>query len=115
MDRWYNNYQKFTFIGRFGDYIRIRDLPNEFRTEAVTSFYDNDTGSSISFTCGSPGEVSNNPVSGLTFDLENNGYVSGGYDTGSNRQNVWYMISLSASDQLRQRVAWSLAQVSMHV
>lgn len=113
MQRWDTFSPKFTFIGHFGDYLRIRDLPNEFRTEAVTSYYDSDAGSSISFICGSLGEVSNDPVHGLTFDLVNNDFTSGQYSAASNRQNVWYMIAIGASDQLRQRVAWSLAQVSM--
>lgn len=113
MSRWYDYNVKFTYIGRYGDYMRIRDLPNELRTETVTTYYDSDSEGSSGFACGSPGEVSNSPTEGLVFDIENKEFDSNlGIDRGSNRQNVWFMVSLSAPDQLRQRVAWALSQVS---
>ncbi len=112
MERWVTHSPKFSYLGRFGDFVRIRDLPNDLRTEAVINFYmdSTDTGATTSLVCGSPGEVKNEPTSGFIFDISN-GYESDRYDTSTNRLNVWLMANLQAKDQLRQRVAWSLAQV----
>ena len=114
MDRWHNNYHKFPFIGRFGDYMRIRDLPNEVRTENVTSFYDNASNENSNgvLVCGSPDEVSNDRTLEFVFDVNNNGFSTGYYDPAGNKDNVWIMVSLEANDQLRQRAAWALSQVS---
>jgi len=113
MDKWHNNYHKFPFIGRFGDYMRIRDLPNEARTEHVTSFYDNASNENSNgvLVCGIPDEVSNDRTLELVFDV-NNGFSTGYYDPARNNDNVWIMASLEANDQLRQRAAWDVSQVS---
>ncbi len=39
MHRWHGNYHKFTYVGRYGDVMRIRDLPNDLRTEDVMDYY----------------------------------------------------------------------------
>jgi hypothetical protein len=113
MDRWANNYHKFTYVGRRGDHLKIRDLPNELRTEALTSFYDQEVNgvSGGILVCGSPGEVSNEKQYGFYFDVDNS-YQTGYWGAGDNRRHSWIMLSLSAQDQLRQRVAWAFAQVS---
>ncbi len=114
MVRWDIHKTKFDYIGRYGDPIRIRDLPTDLRTDDVTKYYmdSEDTGSTTSLVCGSPGEVANDPTKGFVFDIVNGDYKSSNLDTAVNRQNVWMMVALEAKDQLRQRVAWSLAQVS---
>ena len=115
MDRWENNKQKFTFVGRVGDFLKIQDLPNELRTENVTRYFDppdeNDSGVLV---CGSYGEVDNaNKQNGFVFDTSGDDFSTAVYDPGEDKRNVWYMLSLTANDQLRQRVAWALSQVSV--
>jgi len=113
MMNWNNNWQKFSYVGRFGDYIRLGDLPNDLRSDDVNNYFGppNDGDDSKILVCGSPGEVSNDRDQGFYFDV-NNDYATSSLDKGFSRQHVWIMIAMSASDQLRQRVAWALAQVS---
>ncbi len=65
---------------------------------------------SLRLVCGSQDEVANDPSLGHHFDIttgQDNHYrkiVSG-------RESIWAMLALSAKDQLRQRVAWALAQL----
>ncbi len=114
MYRWHDNNHKFTYVGRYGDTMRIRDLPNDLRTKAVTDYYQNEAGldSSGVIVCGSLNEVENNKMQGFSFDV-NNGFQTGWWLTGDNKKNTWVMINLNAPDQLRQRVAWALAQVRL--
>jgi len=117
MDRWENNKQKFTFVGRVGDFLKIQDLPNELRTENVTKYFDppdeNDSGVLV---CGSYGEVENtNTQNGFVFDTSGDDFSTAFYNPGEDKRNVWYMLSLTANDQLRQRVAWALSQVIVFV
>ena len=58
--------------------------------------------------CGSQDEVGNKKKKGHMFDIFDKVYQE---DPGYSREYVWMMIALSASDQLRQRVAWALSQV----
>ena len=112
MDRWYNNKNKFPYIGRFGDSLRIRDLPNELRTRKLLKFYQdasNEDNSNV-LTCGSPGEIENEAAKGFVFDVDN-GFQTGYWSVRENKQNSWIMASINAKDQLRQRVAWALSQV----
>ena len=112
MSNWNNNWKKFSYIGRFGDYLRIGDLPNDLRSEEVTNYFDpsEEGDDSKILVCGSPGEVSSNRDQGFYFDVRND-YVTSSLSISRSRKYVWAMIAMSASDQLRQRVAWALAQV----
>ena len=113
MSRWNNNWHKFTYIGRFGDKLRVGDLPNDLRRVEVLDYFDDsvEAGSSLSLVCGSPGEIQNDATKGFKFDAST-AYQTVPWYVGDNRKYVWMMVGLSASDQLRQRVAWTLAQVS---
>ena len=113
MANWNNNWQKFTYVGRFGDMLRLGDLPNDLREEEVIDYFNpsaNDLDSKM-LVCGSPGETSNDKSTGFTFDA-NTGYTTVGWDTSHNRKYVWIMLALSSPDQLRQRVSWAMCQVS---
>ena len=33
MSRWNNDWKKFSYVGRFGDSLRLGDLPNNLRTK----------------------------------------------------------------------------------
>ena len=113
MANWNDNWQKFTYVGRFGDVLNLGDLPNELRRDEVLDFFDNSQKSSDSkvLVCGSHGEISNVNNDGFVFDSYT-GFQTVGWNTGNNRKHVWLMIALSAPDQLRQRIAWALSQVS---
>ncbi len=115
MYRWHDNYHKFTYVGRYGDSMRLRDLPNDFRTQAVTDYFQDSANINTSgvLVCGSPGEIANNKAAGFAFDIENElDFVTGNTRVTDDKDVVWLMTSLNAQDQLRQRVAWALAQVS---
>jgi len=114
MSRWDNNKNKFTFIGRYGDEIKVRDLPINLKTQEVINHFSDDVGDNKSsiFVCGSPGEVGNDKKLGFRFDVFNNEqYMSGRWHKGFGRNYVWLMIVLSTVDQLRQRVAYALSQI----
>ena len=114
MSNWNNNWYKFTYIGRFGDTVKLSDLPTDLRSADIIEFFQSaeDDTSSVAVVCGSPGEVSN--LKGETFQYQpGNGFETTRWDAGNNRKYVWTMIAMGAPDQLRQRVAWALSQVSV--
>lgn len=116
MARWNTNWQKLLYVGRFGDYLEVGDLPNTLKRVEVADFFDNESGSGEVkvMVCGSPGEVSNDKNNGLIYDAHTEFFTVlsiRGYNKQYNRHYVWLMIALKASDQLRQRVAWAFAQV----
>jgi len=113
MNRWDNNKHKFTYLGRFGDFLKIQDLSNELRTENVTTYFDppeeSDSGVLV---CGSNGEVANDKkAEGFVFDTSGTDFSTASYNAGEDKMNVWYMVALTANDQLRQRIAWALSQI----
>ncbi len=69
-------------------------------------------------SCGSYNEVANDPTLGARFLFSLNNATSGygnqmewQYPTSSTKTLVWLNAVYSAPDQLRQRVAWALAQI----
>jgi uncharacterized protein (DUF1501 family)/uncharacterized protein (DUF1800 family) len=110
--RWDENYRKFVYVGRFGDSLRLVDLPNELRRDKVLSYFgaSNQINGNGVIVCGSPGETANNQSNGAIFDVET-GSENPPYDIGDNRKFVWIMQAIGAKDQFRQRVAWALAQI----
>ena len=114
MANWNNNWQNFTYVGRFGDQLMLNDLPPNLRSVDVTNFFDNpdrEIDDSQVLVCGSPGEVSSSKSQGFLFDSESD-YSTVGWSRSDNRKHVWIMHALNSQDQLRQRVAWALSQVS---
>lgn len=68
-------------------------------------------------SCGSPGEVSNDPTLGgrYYFGKDNStgsygGVVDWQYPSSHSKSMVWLNAVFKATDRLRQRVAWSIAQ-----
>ena len=114
MANWNNNNHKFTYVGRFGDTLRLGDLPNDLRKDEVLNYFDNTVqgGDTKVLVCGSPGEVANDKTQGFLFDSSSNYRTVIRY-AGASRRYVWIMVALVASDQLRQRSAWALSQVSI--
>lgn len=114
MSNWNNNWHKFPYIGRFGDTVKLGDLPTDLRSAEIIDFFQSaeDDTSSAAIVCGSPGEVSG--LKGETFQYQaGNGFETTRWDKGNNRKYVWTMVAMGAPDQLRQRVAWALSQVSV--
>ena len=113
MTRWDSNNFKFPFVGRYGDMLKLRDLPNELRLDAVAQFYQSQQNLDVSgvLVCGSPGEIASDKSLGYVFDIETGFGVTNRYNLANNREYVFMMLALSAQDQLRQRVAWALAQI----
>ena len=100
-------------VGRYGDSLSLGDLPNDLRQTEVREFFDPSVENEDNkiLVCGSPGEVANDKNKEFLFDADI-GFSTTGWDVSRNRKYVWIMTALGASDQLRQRVAWALSQVS---
>ena len=116
MANWNNNNHKFTYVGRFGDTLRLGDLPNDLRKDEVLNYFDNSVqgGDTQVLVCGSPGEVENDKTQGFLFDSSSSFRTNHRY-SGASRRFVWTMAVLGATDQLRQRCAWALSQVSIKI
>lgn len=71
-----------------------------------------DTSGSGIIVCGSMGEVANDPSLHETFAIETEEHEPIDSDEIENQKStVWLEIALSGLDQLRQRMAWALAQI----
>jgi len=115
MLRWQNAKSQFELIGKLGDYVRSKDFPSDFTPNLVNVVLGDIKSGKNTIVCGSPGEVENNldepilnsfqalPSSGKSI-LDNSEYMM-------QKKIVWTEIVLHAQDQLRQRMAWALAQI----
>lgn len=103
--------ERFPKLGRFGDMSLFVDLPNEMRTDEVASYFGEISGLSGSgvVSCGSPGEVANDPTLGHYFTPVHEKGTDWGLD--QQKGDVFANVVLTAPDQLRQRVAFALSQV----
>ena len=124
MDYWAGNKYTMSFIGRSEDSVQYVDLPPELRTPGTAAFFgfsnddvviEDGTGTVV---CGSPFEVWNEPYLGgsqgrgafdSTSELESSKSLNG--PVYRQKEMVWTQVALTAADQLRQRVAWALAQI----
>ena len=124
MDYWTSHKGSMSFVGRFDDATQYVKLPPELRTPGTAAFFgfsaddivfEDGTGTVV---CGSPFEVWNEPYLGGSQDR-------GAFDSIADfesaprligpvyrqKEMVWTQVALTAADQLRQRVAWALAQI----
>ena len=115
MERWYSNKnKKIQWIGRFGDVVTFKDLPEVLKRDvsAISSELSNYSDLSDSaIICGSPGEVSNDyPLVDAFDEIDRSGFGKpyGYFHEKYFRQRkiVWTEVALKAPDQLRQRTAW---------
>lgn len=119
-------------LGRYGDVVNIADLPSYLVSPELAELVGS-TGTPVydgSEACGSPGEVSNDPTLGNRIPLfAGYRYYTGGSPNYAHaaammdirhgrsinqRQNKavpWFTSAIKAPDQLRQRMAWALAQI----
>ncbi|CAK0846847.1 unnamed protein product, partial [Prorocentrum cordatum] len=99
------------YIGRLGDTVAFDVLPQGLQA-AWTVGYE---------SCGSPGEVANDPSLGHHFSFHTD-FPSRNTDnyfempfwsirTDLSKTTVWINMALDADDQLRQRAAWALSQI----
>jgi cullin-associated NEDD8-dissociated protein 1 len=110
IERWNTHSVHFGKLGRFGDTVKFVDLPNELRTDEVSEYYgESAAGGAGILVCGSPNEVANDPELGYQFDVVQGQDTEWGLE--HQREYIWAMVGLNAEDQLRQRVAWALAQI----
>lgn len=112
-------------LGVFGGFSDFADLPPEVQTDEVASFLGSEAIPSredaLEERCGSPGEVANDPNLGNRFPFAQTrqdevqfitrNSVDMLINTDNIKTSVWTMIALNARDQLRQRMAFALAQI----
>jgi hypothetical protein len=126
MSRWTSNERlsrnQINLLGKFGSTVDFATLPTNLLldpiAESVGAIRSADVGHE---TCGSPGEVANEPSLGHHYKM-----VLGNGDpnavlqavdrletlsVSTPRSAVWTNVVLRAPDQLRQRVAWALSQI----
>lgn len=99
---------------RFGDAISYRDLIEDLVDPAVSEyFFDTPEVASVGIvTCGSIGEVANDPLHGAMFDSENEEErTTGSSNHNQQKAKIWTTITFEGQDQLRQRMAWALSQI----
>jgi uncharacterized protein (DUF1501 family)/uncharacterized protein (DUF1800 family) len=122
MDRWFDRRQNLFVIGRFGDVVDFGDLPVELQTEQmavrVGALVSLPAGLEGAEACGSPGEVANVPELGnqyFTYVVDNFTETQANLDFHVNGNDDYTLVvnnvALKAVDQLRQRVAWNLANI----
>eukprot|EP00965_Chrysotila_dentata_P073125 2416685-Pleurochrysis_carterae.AAC.1 len=119
MFQYSENKDSLVYVGRKGDMVDYKELPPSMQTEAMAEAVGAiGVVSSEPFeACGSPGEVANVPRHGHLFhswlarDEAAGDELHYDYRYFDGKRMVHSMISLYAEDQLRQRVAWALAQI----
>jgi len=112
------------YLGRMQDTITFQGLPTSLQIQAIGASFDSTGTGGHGQTCGSPGEVANDPAAGnqvaffSVFDSQNE-YTDIHFDnpfsypphTRFSKSTVWTMKVLTGEDQLRQRMAWALSQI----
>jgi hypothetical protein len=123
MSQFSDNKYDFGFVGRLGDRVHYYSLPKELRSQELNQLFGftpsalNYTASKGVLVCGSPFEVANDLSLGGSqgrgaYDSKIVDFDSTGDDDFAKQKRiVWTQIAVAASDQLRQRVAWALAQI----
>ena len=115
MEFWTGNGQYITYVARLGDDVAYTDLPIDLKSSSIEQYF----GAQVSVpeggtvVCGSIGEVANDPALKEVFDISSSGRVrrTGMAEPDNQKQVVWTEVSLSAKDQLRQRMAHALTSI----
>lgn len=111
-------------LGTFESFVDIRNLPQTLQTYGIGAAFgalspENSGAGAFAEVCGSPGEVAEGTSHLYPFhakDTELSLAFDVTYDSPADvltlsRASIWTMLALQAADQLRQRVAWALAQI----
>jgi len=102
------------YVTRLGDKIPYADLPNGLRTNRIGQYFEppHAAAEGGAIVCGSIGEIGNDPAYDEVFDIVSNGdNTSTEQALNNQKQVVWTEVNLFGNDQLRQRMAWALAQI----
>jgi hypothetical protein len=120
MSRWHEDGRDFRRnFGRLGDTVQVR-LPvalAEFIGGEVVGSNNPQQSSPSGVVCGSPEEVGNDPflfgsIGRGAFDAATlRNQTSFIKDFAPQKLNIWMSAALNAPDQLRQKIAWALAQL----
>lgn len=126
MSRWNGNDHLQTYMGRLGETVDFADLPRSVQSSKMAAHFGSSLTGEVEDdgfeSCGSPGETTNAPEDGFLQ------YMTVTEDDNINQQqildqytqdrlgsytksNIWLDAVMNAPDQLRQRMAWALAQV----
>lgn len=120
MGRWYDKNRYIPSVGRYGDTIDFRVLPTELQTIPMATRVNailsrSNEGYEV---CGSPGEAFNDPTLGNRYQLPDptpsdlkTRELDWPHPFNSGKSMIWTNVILKAPDQLRQRVAWAIAQI----
>lgn len=117
MAAWPRIKASFTRIGILEGDVSYKDLPEQILSPELSIELGGSLYGSGAVVCGSPGEVSNDlskggEVNRGAFDLPTpNNETSSFFDFDAQKETVWVNISLTAEDQLRQRVSWALLYI----
>lgn len=117
MSRWENNKGPpyIEYIKRLGDSIFFRDLSSSLKTEAISEYFGATPSELLEggvVVCGSVGEVSNDPSLSEVYEVRSEEVLVTSSTTMNNqKQVIWSEIAKDGTDQLRQRMAWALAQI----
>ncbi len=119
LSQWSSKRKLLPKLGRLGDEVDFAALPSTVQTAAMAELLGaaGATAAGGAEACGSPGEVANEPRLGSHFAMYMTEYARGApevfrpYTSGMAKKSVWLEIATFGSDQLRQRVAWSLLQI----
>lgn len=121
--RFEDNSKFFTRVGRYGDSLSFRALPVSLQTPEMAarvgaSSSGRDTPAVAFQACGSPLETGNDPKLGHRYQVSDETpeafrqiQLDWRYNIDTGKSMLWTNVVLGADDQLRQRVAWALAQI----
>ena len=133
MSRWTQGatQSKLHLLGRLGDSVDFTALPATLQNQRVANAFSVSENAGYFEACGSPGEVGGDAAKGHLFkfftlfssddpvDRErkfNGGATDDFVDPTAQdaaKVTVWLRMAMEAPDQLRQRMAWALAQPSV--
>jgi hypothetical protein len=119
MSRFGGALSSFALLGKLGDVVSFQNLPASVKNPDVASVFDALVVGGASESCGSPGEVANQPLAGHHFHHDDadrvEGWVPETYFTlakyRGHAAQIHLHLALHAADQLRQRVAHALLQI----
>lgn len=111
MLRWVEYKKHLLYVGRLGDSIEFHNFPYALKTEQVAEslgFFKEEQDSEYALICGSPYETSNESHISPSFAIQTRKIINVATNPvlEQQRRTVWTMITTTANDTLRQRVAW---------
>ena len=119
MSRWLAQAHHIPLLGRYGDTVNFAGLNPETLSPAIAEHFSAvaTPASGKGERCGSPGEVGGDPTKGhlssfrYLFRETDTNVLDDTQTAHHQRQRIVNTISLTAPDQLRQRMAWALSQI----